>query len=44
MKSFAAFAARLPYPDLKLDRVLVMNGVDDAAGFARLDQVKIVEP
>lgn len=42
--SAASFAARLPYPDLRLDRLLTLNGVDDATGFARLDQVKIVEP
>ncbi|WP_428669538.1 M48 family metalloprotease [Reyranella sp.] len=42
--SAAAYAARMPYPDLKLERLLALNGVDDAAGFARRDQVKIVEP
>jgi predicted Zn-dependent protease len=42
--SAAAFAARMPYPDLKLDRLLTLNGVDDAAAFARREQVKIVEP
>jgi predicted Zn-dependent protease len=42
--SAAALAARIPYPDLKLERLLVLNGVDDAAGFARLEQVKLVEP
>jgi predicted Zn-dependent protease len=42
--SAAALAARIPYPDLKLERLLVLNGVDDAAAFARLEQVKIVEP
>lgn len=41
--SAAALAARLPYRDLRLDRLLVLNGVDNAAGFARLDRVKIVE-
>jgi predicted Zn-dependent protease len=42
--SAAAFAARMPYPDFKLERLLTLNGVDDAAGFARREQVKIVEP
>ena len=42
--SAAAFAARMPYPDLKLQRLLALNGVDDAAGFAQREQVKIVEP
>jgi predicted Zn-dependent protease len=42
--SAASFAARMPYPDLKLDRLLTLNGVDDAAGFAQREQVKIVEP
>jgi predicted Zn-dependent protease len=42
--SAAAFAARMPYPDLKLERLLTLNGVDDAAGFAQREQVKIVEP
>lgn len=42
--SAAAFAARMPYPDLKLERLLTLNGVDDAAGFARRERVKIVEP
>ncbi|HSI02573.1 MAG TPA: M48 family metalloprotease [Reyranella sp.] len=41
--SAAAMAARIAYPDLKLERLLVLNGVDDAAAFARLDQVKLVE-
>lgn len=41
--SAAALAVRIPYPDLKLERLLVLNGVDDAAAFARLEQVKIVE-
>lgn len=42
--SAAAMAARMPYPDLKLERLLTLNGVDDAAGFAQREQVKIVEP
>jgi predicted Zn-dependent protease len=42
--SAAAFAARMPYRDLRLERLLALNGVDDAAGFARRARVKIVEP
>jgi predicted Zn-dependent protease len=42
--SAAAFAARMPYPDFKLQRLLTLNGVDDAAGFAQRERVKIVEP
>jgi predicted Zn-dependent protease len=42
--SAATLASRLPYPDLRLERLLTLNGVDDAASFARLEQVKIVEP
>ncbi len=42
--SAAAMAARMPYPDLKLERLLALNGVDDAASFAQRQQVKIVEP
>ena len=36
--SAAALAARLPYPDLRLERLLALNGVDDAAGFAQRDR------
>lgn len=42
--SAGAMAARIPYPDLKLERLLTLNGVDDAAGFAQREQVKVVEP
>jgi predicted Zn-dependent protease len=42
--SAEAFAARMPYPDLKLERLLTLNGVDDPAGFARREEVKIVQP
>ena len=42
--SAAQLAARLPYRDLKLERLLVLNGVDTPAELARLPQVKIVEP
>ncbi len=39
-----ALAARLPYPDLRLERLLLLNGVDGATSFARLDRIKTVEP
>lgn len=42
--SAAAMATRMPYPDFKLERLLALNGVDDAASFARREQVKIIEP
>lgn len=42
--SAAALAARMPYPDFKLERLLALNGVDDASSFARREQVKIIEP
>jgi predicted Zn-dependent protease len=37
-------ARQMPYADLKLERLLTLNGVDDAAAFARSTDVKIVEP
>lgn len=40
----AQLAARLPYGDLRLERLLVLNGVDTPAELVRLSQVKIVEP
>jgi predicted Zn-dependent protease len=40
----ASLARRMPYPDFKLERLLALNGVDDAAGLARRTEVKIVEP
>ena len=42
--SAAVLAARMPYPDFKLERLLVLNGVDDPAGLALREKVKIVEP
>ncbi len=38
------WAQRMPYPDLKLDRLLVLNGVDSAQEFAQRMRVKVVEP
>ena len=35
---------RLPYPDLRLERLLVMNGVDSAAALMQLPQIKTVVP
>jgi predicted Zn-dependent protease len=40
----AQLAQRLPYPDFKLERLLVLNGVDSGAELVRLPQVKIIEP
>jgi predicted Zn-dependent protease len=40
----AQLAARLPYPDFKMDRLLTLNGVDDTAELARRRLVKTVEP
>lgn len=37
-------AARMPYADFKLQRLLVLNGVDDAAALAQREQVKLVTP
>jgi len=42
--SAAQLAQRLPYGDFKMERLLVLNGVDSAAELARLPQVKIIEP
>jgi predicted Zn-dependent protease len=42
--SAAALAARMPYPDLKLERLLTLNGVDSAAELAQREQIKLVEP
>jgi predicted Zn-dependent protease len=39
-----ALAARMPYHDFKLERLLVLNGVDDAAALAQREQVKLVTP
>jgi predicted Zn-dependent protease len=39
-----ALAARMPFPDFRLQRLLVLNGVDDAAALAQRDQVKLVVP
>jgi predicted Zn-dependent protease len=40
----AGLARRMPYLDFKLERLLVLNGVDDAADLAKRTDVKIVEP
>ena len=40
----ATLARRMPYPDFKLERLLALNGVDDAAELAKRPDVKIVEP
>ena len=40
----AQLARRLPYGDYRMERLLVLNGVDNAAELTRLPRVKIVEP
>jgi predicted Zn-dependent protease len=42
--SAATLAARMPYPDFKLERLLTLNGVDSAAALAQREQIKTVEP
>jgi predicted Zn-dependent protease len=42
--SAAALAARMPYPDFKMERLLTLNGVDDPAELAQREQIKTVEP
>ncbi len=42
--SAAALAARMPYPDFKLERLLTLNGVDDPAALAQRERIKIIEP
>jgi predicted Zn-dependent protease len=39
-----ALAARLPYSDLRMDRLLTLNGVDDGAALMRRPEAKTVEP
>jgi predicted Zn-dependent protease len=40
----ATLARRMAYPDFKLERLLALNGVDDAADFNKKTEVKLVEP
>jgi predicted Zn-dependent protease len=40
----ARLAQRLPYPDFKMERLLLLNSVDNAAELMRLPQVKTIEP
>ena len=40
----AALAARLPYSDLKMDRLLTLNGVDDGAELMNKPEIKTVTP
>jgi predicted Zn-dependent protease len=42
--STAQLAQRLPYTDYKMERLLVLNGVDSGAELMRLPQVKVIEP
>ncbi len=39
-----ALAARMPYSDLKMDRLLTLNGVDDGAALMSRGEIKIVQP
>jgi hypothetical protein len=34
----------MPYRDFRLERLLALNGVDDAADLLKRTEVKIVEP
>jgi len=40
----AQLAQRLPYPDYKMERLLLLNSADNAAELMRLPQVKTIEP
>ncbi len=40
----ATLAHRMPYPDFKLERLLTLNGVDDAADLNKRTDVKLIEP
>lgn len=40
----AQLARRLPYTDYKMERLLLLNGVDNDAELMRLPQVKTIEP
>jgi predicted Zn-dependent protease len=42
--SAAELAARLPYRDYKMQRLLALNGVDTPAELARRQEIKTVEP
>ncbi len=42
--SAAQLAQRMPYPDYKMERLLLLNGVDNGAELMRPPQVKIIEP
>jgi predicted Zn-dependent protease len=37
-------AARMPYADYKLERLLVLNGTDSPTDLASRAQVKIIQP
>lgn len=42
--SAAQLAQRLPYNDFRMERLLILNGVDTQAELTRRPQVKIIEP
>jgi predicted Zn-dependent protease len=39
-----ALAGHLPYPDHRLQRLLILNGADEADALMRLPQIKTIEP
>jgi predicted Zn-dependent protease len=43
-ESAAALAARLPYPDHRMQRLLTLNGVDQPDALMRLPQIKTIVP
>ncbi len=43
-ESAASLARRMPYADFKLERLLALNGVDDAADLDKRTEVKLIEP
>ena len=40
----AQLAARMPYPDLKMERLLVLNAAETPAELASRTQIKLIEP
>jgi hypothetical protein len=39
-----ALAARMPYSDLRMDRLLTLNGVDDGTALMGRAEIKLVQP
>ena len=40
----AQFAARMPYPDLRMERLLVLNAAQMPADLGSRSEIKIVQP